>query len=180
MPKLGEIKRGSEIGKSHAQRYIWDACQDCRQERWVALEGGQPKNKRCKSCSKRGNRCYGWKGGRALRADGYVEVWVSPDDFFYPVASKRGYVLEHRLVMAKHLNRHLLSWEVVHHKNGIRDDNRIENLTILKCQSDHLVSIHMQRQINKQQEEIEILKKRITLIEAENVLLSSTHSVLAH
>jgi len=180
MPKLGEIKRGSEIGKPHDKMYIWQVCQDCRQERWVLCEKGQPKNKRCRSCSKSGDRSYNWKGGRALRVDGYVEVWVSPNDFFYPMSKHDGYILEHRLIMAKYLKRHLLSWEVVHHKNGIRNDNRIENLAILKCQSDHFVSIHMQRQLNRQQEEIETLKKRITLLEAENVLLSSTHSVLAH
>lgn len=53
-----------------------------------------------------------------------------------PCANKRGEVLEHRKVMEDYIGRPLTENEVIHHKNGIKTDNRIENLQILS-RSEH-------------------------------------------
>ena len=135
MPKLGEVKSGREIGKKAAyKRFVWHACEICGNERWVMLLRGLPRSKVCEKCQGKrshpgGDKQWSWKGGRLEQA-GYIYVWVSKEDFFSPMRTRKGYVFEHRLVMAKHLGRNLHPWEVVHHKNHIKDDNRIENLQL--------------------------------------------------
>ena len=68
-----------------------------------------------------------WNGGKTT-CRGYVYIY-KPD---HPFATKNGCVLEHRLVMEEHLGRFLSprKW-IIHHKNGIRSDNRIENLELM-------------------------------------------------
>ncbi len=75
----------------------------------------------------RGRRSYHWKGGKIKDKNGYVLIW-QPE---YPNTKSGGYVHEHRLVMSEHLGRPLESYEFIHHKNAIKDDNRIENLELL-------------------------------------------------
>jgi transposase-like protein len=70
-----------------------------------------------------------WRGGRT-RHGPYVAVWPSESDLRLVQPMATGYALEHRLVMARHLGRALLPGETVHHKNGVCDDNRIENLQL--------------------------------------------------
>lgn len=48
----------------------------------------------------------------------------------HPNSQKSGYILEHKLVVSKHLGRPLLPHEEVHHLNGHRDDNRLKNLEL--------------------------------------------------
>lgn len=58
--------------------------------------------------------------------NGYVLVYA-PE---HPNRTKTGHMMQHRLVMSEYLNRPLYDNENVHHKNGIREDNRIENLEL--------------------------------------------------
>ena len=68
-----------------------------------------------------------WKGGRTKSKAGYVMIRV-PD---HPRASGNGgYVFEHILVMEDMLGRVLVPGENVHHRNGVKDDNRPANLEL--------------------------------------------------
>ncbi len=69
----------------------------------------------------RGERAKGYQDG------GYMMVWAGINA---PGAQANGYILEHRKVMSDHLGRPLTKDESVHHINGDKTDNRIENLQL--------------------------------------------------
>jgi hypothetical protein len=76
---------------------------------------------------KRGPSCKRWRGGRKIHTSGYTYI-LSPN---HPRATKDGYVLEHILIYEQYYKVCILPGGVVHHKNRIRNDNRLENLELL-------------------------------------------------
>lgn len=172
IPELGEIRKGWQLGySSRLNKHIWVACVDCGKQRWVALRGGQPKTQRCPICAgrqinlgKRGAIIARWKGGRYTSTQGYIYVLLRPDDFFFPMTKKSGYIAEHRLVMARYLGRNLHTWELVHHINHIRDDNRIENLRLISNERHSQITI-LENKISSLEIKIEDLTKEIRLLQ---------------
>ena len=166
MPQIGEIKTSRELGyATRGHRFIWAACKKCGKERWVQIRKSsvfpemlQLASKLCKSCAGKNKLCHKGKRLRIGDGEGYIRILVNKDDFFYPMVNKDGRVLEHRLVMAKSLNRCLLPWEIVHHRNGIKDDNSLENLVLISGRGNHNTLLN-KTIINLQRENAELREK---------------------
>lgn len=105
--------------------------------------------------------------GKSYVKRGYVRVKLSSDNPYIGMAHCARYVFEHRLVVAQHLGRCLKSYEIVHHKNHILDDNRIENLELFSSIRHYQVTAlenkvkSLEDKIMMQDKEIKLLKWRI-------------------
>lgn len=143
MSQLGDVIRGDKIGRRSMDLFVWSACPDCGKERWVRRIKTELNNFTglCQICSAKRPKVIpkgkdNWRWKEKIITNDYISVHTDKDEFFHSMAGKNGLVLEHRLVMAKHLGRCLQSWEEVHHK-GIRytgvenkRDNLIDNLEL--------------------------------------------------
>ena len=84
---------------------------------------------------------------RRPQKDGYIgtnknRFSAEEQEILKHMSPKNGCIAEHRAIMALHQGRPLKSSEVVHHINGVRHDNRIENLQL--CARDIHSKLHME------------------------------------
>lgn len=132
MPVLGEQRRGREIGKAPRQYFRWCSCHRCGNERWVQLGKGGPVSLMCINCYRIKTRHH---TTRSITDRGYVILSIAEDHKYYKMARKpkkfkTALIFEHRLVMAEHIGRLLTREEIVHHKDGNKFNNNIENLEL--------------------------------------------------
>lgn len=140
-------------------------CSICKKTRKVCLyDWLRRKDRRCLRCAYIANHKTSY-----ISKDGYKTVYISSNSPFVAMANKSTYhgkcgdiyyysVQEHRLVVAQKLNRCLLPYEKVHHINGIRSDNRPENLMILDS-SDHMVMTNLCTKCFARKENAELKKQ---------------------
>jgi hypothetical protein len=123
----------SKYGKDKKGIMCWWCRCECgteRKIRGVALRHGSSKSCGCFSSDLQKSRVgvsgANWQGGRQKRKTGYVLLYKKG----HPNSDKTHHIAEHIYIMSEHIGRPLIKGETVHHKNGIRDDNRIENLEL--------------------------------------------------
>ena len=98
----------------------------------------QAHNTRCRACHckyARRENANNWQGGRVIMGD-YAYIFMRE----HPRANKyNGYVREHLIVWEQFHKKELPEGWMVHHLNGIKDDNRIENLVRMPNKKHYLV-----------------------------------------
>lgn len=135
-PRIGRTTTSFGTTKRHIHRDTWTPEEDAYLGLDTDAEVARALGKTAKSVNKRRTR-LGIPAARGRMVEtrveeksGYISIGLRDDDPLRQFARSGGYMLEHRLVMARHLGRPLTSDEFVHHRNGIKADNTFGNLEL--------------------------------------------------
>lgn len=158
-PECKGIKR-REQGRANAKRY--------RQQKKGVYKCplcGEAKDKHASCCwdcyqkSNRGETHHSWKGGRTIHSKGYVEIRKPLD---YQGTCKSDRILEHRYVWEKAYDP-IPKGIILHHLNGDKTDNRLENLCALR-RNEHdpkLILEPFRKRINELEVQVAKLEKGV-------------------
>jgi len=134
--------KGLKLSPEHSDETLV-ICPICEKERWVKNNNlRRHKNgEMCKQCEYKQRKLVPVEDRmRKNRSDGYIYIKLPINHWCREMTSKHGRdIMEHRLIIAEHIGRLLTKDEIVHHINGVRGDNRLENLE-LTTWSDHKLS----------------------------------------
>lgn len=124
-------------------------------------------SRKCAEKGRVGRNSTRWDGGIHRRKDGYIDVSQSlvPDKFKSMIRQSQQKVLQHRLVMAQHLDRPLKTHEVVHHKDGDRSNNRIDNLEMHSAYAHDGITADTNKKSATMKREIGRLESKATELE---------------
>lgn len=170
-PSIGDLASAKSIGRMGRAIHIWESCPKCRHERWIKRNA---RGTCCQTCMHPPTR-YGrdnnrWSESKRTVTKSGIRLYLDPYHPYFKMAHRCATnmhaVLEHRLVMAEHLGRCLESWEVVHHIDGNNCNNNLSNLLLLPHRAMHSAYTLLQVEMRN-------LQARVTLLEAEIVLLKT-------
>ena len=173
-PQAGDTARSCDVGRGTRAIRIWEACPSCGKERWIKRNTS---GTLCSSCARRrqslGSRNSHWNIYRRLVTKNVAYVYIAPDHPFFCMVRRASRVLEHRLVMAEHIGRSLKVGEVVHHIDGNRLNNNINNLMLLPSPAHHSSYTQLQQQVRKLEEELGQVRVRLVQLEVDNARLEA-------
>jgi len=136
---IGDIATGSELGNTKMAKKVWQECPDCKYQRWIDKRYyDQPNHTgRCNKCSIEGSLNPKWTGGEYITSSGYKKILKKG----HPLSDRDGHIFEHRYVVCEKYGTGALIDRVVHHIDGDKLNNNIENLEIMTM-SEHTKHHH--------------------------------------
>jgi len=101
-------------------------------------------------------------------------VYNAPNGYVWAIFDNYVHIPEHRVIIMRKIGRRLESWEHIHHINGIKNDNREENLLVIDNKQ-HFTITMLATENKKLKERVFVLEEEVRNIKARNKLQEETH-----